>query len=102
MKRFFLVVTTIECRDFFVARVMRRHKLSWGTAKMADQEMSIEERIVKNATEGFKSAEQDDGRGESFSVEEQIKAAKFAASVKASQSSKLGIRITKMVAGGSL
>ena len=35
-------------------------------------------------------------------IEEQIKAAKFAASVKASQSSKLGIRITKMVAGGSL
>ena len=85
-----------------MARAMRRHNSPRGDRKMADQEMTIEERIVKNATEGFKSAEQDNGRGESFSVEEQIKAAKFAASVKASQSSKLGIRITKMVAGGSL
>lgn len=69
---------------------------------MPDTEMTIEERIVKNATEGFKSFEQDGGRGEQFSVEEQIKAAKFAASVAASKSPSLGIRICKMKAGGAL
>lgn len=68
---------------------------------MPETEMSVEERIVKNATEGFKAAEQDGGRAEQFSVEEQIKAAKFAASVEASKSRHLGIRICKMMAGGA-
>lgn len=68
---------------------------------MPEIEMSVEERIVKNATEGFKSAEQDGGRAEQFSVEDQIKAAKFAASVAASKSPRLGIRIGKMLAGGA-
>lgn len=64
-------------------------------------EITVEERIVRNATEGFKSAEQDGGRGEQFSIEEQIKAAKFAASVEASKSKHLGIRMCKMIAGGA-
>ena len=64
------------------------------------EEKVIEEAIRKNAA-GPKSAEVDGQRVEQHSLDDQIKAVKFAASMKASRSGHFGIRIGKMVHGSA-
>ena len=66
-----------------------------------NREKTIEEQLLENAVSP-KVADVDGQRFEQHSIDDQIKAVKFAASLKASKSRGLGIRIAKMNPGGSL
>lgn len=61
---------------------------------------NFEDELIANALSP-KSAEVDGQKVEQHSLDDQIKALQFAASMKASRSRKLGIRIAKMVHGGA-
>ena len=63
-------------------------------------EKYIENQVLENAF-APKSAEVDGQKVEQHSLDDQIKAVKFAASMKASRSSHFGLRIGKMVHGSA-
>ena len=63
-------------------------------------EKTIEEQVLENAV-APKIAEVDGQRVEQHSIDDQLKALKFAASMKASRSGHFGIRIGKMVHGSA-
>lgn len=74
--------------------------VNFGVAKMSEKEKKIEDQILENAT-APKSVDIDGQKVEQHSLDDQIKAAKFASSAKASRSRGFGIRIGKMKHGGA-
>jgi len=64
------------------------------------EDVNSADKILENAS-APKSAEVDGQKVEQHSIDDQIKAVKFAESMKASRSKKPGIRIGKMIAGGT-
>ena len=66
-----------------------------------NKEMTAEEQLLANAL-APKSVEIDGQTIEQHSIDDQIKALKFAASMQAAKSSKGGLRIAKMNHGGAI